>query len=176
MEKSDCALCYMALGPEPETAFEWVGKYASDRLTEVQREVRTWDALGNVRTTSLTSADYGNNKGSWNGQDIMSRYSELSTWAQKETDKLVAAASIKAAAGKLDVAGLISVLREDLIFSDDAPYLAKLDALQRTTSEAAAAKKPETPSAADKKRKRCRPPGTGWPPSPRPAGGGPGAC
>lgn len=153
MEKSDCALCDMALGPKPETAFDWVGKYASDRLTEVQREVRTWDALGNVRTTSLASADYGKNKGSWNGQNIMTRYSELSSWAQKETDKLVAAASIKSAAGKLDVAGLIAVLREDLIFSDDAPYRAKLDALQRTTSEAAAAKKPEPPSAADKKAK-----------------------
>jgi len=153
MEKSDCALCDMALGPKPEIAFDWVGKYASDRLTEVQREVRTWDALGNVRTTSLTSADYGQNKGSWNGQNIMSRYSELSSWAQKETDKLVAAAGIKGAAGKLDMAGLISVLREDLIFSDDAPYRAKLDALQKTTSEAAATKKPEAPSAADKKAK-----------------------
>lgn len=153
LEKPDCALCDMALGPKPEIAFDWVGKYASARLTEVQREVRTWDALGNIRTTSLSSADYSQNKGSWNGQDIMKRYSELSTWAQKETDKLVAAASIKAAAGKLDVAGLISVLREDLIFSDDAPYRAKLDALQRTTSEAAATKKPEAPTAADKKAK-----------------------
>ncbi|OIO02025.1 MAG: hypothetical protein COX65_09385 [Elusimicrobia bacterium CG_4_10_14_0_2_um_filter_56_8] len=153
LEKPDCALCDMALGPKPETTFDWVGKYASERAFEVKREVRTWDALGNIRTTSLSSPDYGKDKAAWNEQGIMSRYSELSTWARKETDKLSAAAGLKSAAGKLDIAGLASVLREDLIFSDDAPYRAKLDALAAMAREEAGNKKPEAPSAADKKAK-----------------------
>ena len=153
LEKPDCALCDMTLGPKPEVTFDWVGKYASDRLVEVQRGVRTWDALANIRTTSLSSADYGMNKTSWNDQPIMSRYSELSSWARKETDKLEAAASLRGVSSKIDVAGLASVLREDLIFSDDAPYRAKLDALVGKAKEEAATKKPEAPSAADKKTK-----------------------
>jgi len=154
LEKPDCALCEMTLGPKAETTFEWGGQYASDRLAEVQRAVRSWDALGPVRTTSLSSAGYSKNKGSWNGQNIMSRYSELSSWAQKETDKLVAASTLKSASLTPEMASFISVLREDLIFSEDAPYRAKLNLLESKAKEDAGKAKPAPgPTAADKKAK-----------------------
>ncbi|MDO8803412.1 MAG: hypothetical protein Q7R35_03180 [Elusimicrobiota bacterium] len=153
LENSNCALCDMTLGPMPEDTFEWVGRYASDRLVEVQRGVQTWDALGPVRTTSLSSAEYGQNKALWNSQNIMVRYSELSGWAQKETDRLAAAAALKSAAPALEIGGLAAVLRENLILPADAPYRAKLNELEYKSDEEAKTKKPEAPSAADKKGK-----------------------
>ena len=153
LEKSDCALCDMTLGPKAESTFDWVGRYAGDRLAELQSGVRTWDALGQVRITSLSSPDYGMGKALWNSRNIMSRYSELSTWAQKETDKLAAAASAKSAFTALDIEGLAAVLRKDLIFAEDAPYRAKLDGLTGKAKEEAGKKKDETPSAAAKKGK-----------------------
>lgn len=153
LENPNCTLCEMELGPEPEKTFEWVNKYAGARLEDVKKGVRTWEALGAVRTNSLSSDAYSKDKDTWNEQKIMERYSELSTWAQKETDGLVAASelSTKSAAG---TAGLVSVLREDLIYSEDAPYRAKLDALGAKAAAAAAAPaKPAAPTAVDKKTK-----------------------
>ncbi len=153
LENSNCALCDMTLGPRPEDIFEWVDRYAGDRLVEVQRGVRTWDALGPVRTNSLSSAGYGQNKASWNSQNILARYRELSSWARNETYELADAAALKGASSKLDIAGLASVLREDLIFPSDSTCRATLDALERKTAEEAGKKKDNTPSAADKKAK-----------------------
>jgi hypothetical protein len=153
LEKSNCTLCEMGLGADPESIFEWVDTNAGARAEEVKRGVRTWDALGPVRTRSLSSAAYGKDKDSWTTLDIMSRYSELSTWAQKETDNLVAAAGLAAknpAAGA-DTAALIAVLREDLVFSEDAPYRAKLDALGVKAAAKPSAADAAKPSAADKK-------------------------
>ncbi|MDA8244867.1 MAG: hypothetical protein M0025_12215 [Elusimicrobia bacterium] len=151
MEKPDCTLCDMGLGPKPETAFDWIGKYASDRLEKTKVTVRTWDVLGPIRTGSLASPDYGMDKASWNEQGMLERYSELSKWARKETDKLVAISADPAAASKLKIDDLVKVLREDLIFSSDAPYRAKLDALSKTVKESAG--KPVAPTTADKKGK-----------------------
>ncbi|MDA8131662.1 MAG: hypothetical protein M0011_09190 [Elusimicrobia bacterium] len=151
MEKPNCTLCDMGLGPKPETAFDWVGKYASDRLEETESTVRTWDALGSIRTGSLASPDYSMNKDAWNGQNILERYSKLSDWARKETDKLVAISADPAAASKLKMDDLVKVLKEDLIFGTDAPYRAKLDALSKTVKESAG--KPIAPTTADKKGK-----------------------
>lgn len=156
LENPNCTLCEMELGPEPEKTFEWVNKYAGARLEDVKKGVRTWDALGSVRTNSLSSDAYSQTKETWNEQKIMNRYAELSTWAQKETDGLVAASELanKSAGPKADTSGLISVLREDLIYSEDAPFRAKLDALQKKTAEAASSPaKPAEPTAADKKAK-----------------------
>lgn len=156
LENPNCTLCEMELGSKPEKIFEWVEKYAGARLQDVKKGVRTWEALGAVRTDSLSSDAYSQTKDTWNEQKIMNRYAELSTWAQKETDGLVAASELagRSAGPKADTSGLVSVLREDLIFSEDAPYRAKLDALQKKSAEAAAAPaKPAEPTAADKKAK-----------------------
>ncbi len=152
LENPNCTLCEMDLGPKPEKIFGWVEKYAGDRLEEVKKGVRTWDALGPVRTKSLSSEAYSRTREDWNEQKIMSRYAELSTWAEKETDKLVAASGLSTASA-VGAAGLVPVLREDLIFAEDAPYRAKLDALGVKAAAAAAPAKPAAPSAADKKAK-----------------------
>lgn len=163
LEKRDCALCDLNLGPKPELAFEWAGKYASERSEIFKTTVRTWDALGDVRTKSLTAAPYSKNKAGWNGQQILDRYYELGDWAAKETDKLEAASKAAgAAAGKLDLSSLSGLLRADL---QSAAYLAntqgvsydtylaaikKLDELAKTSAVPAPAPKP---SAADGKSK-----------------------
>lgn len=151
MEKADCTLCDMGLGPKPETAFDWTSRYIPARSAKLKGTVRTWEMLGPIRTKSLSSADYGMNKESWNGQGILQRYSKLSGWAKQETDKLVAAAAVKSAASKLDIAGLVSVLKEDLIFSSDAPYRNKLDDLSARAAEAAGKPVEDKPTAADDK-------------------------
>ncbi len=155
LENPNCTLCELELGPEPEKTFEWVGKYAGARLEDVKKSVRTWDALGSVRTKSLSSDVHSQTQDTWNGQKIMNRYSELSTWAEKETDGLVAASELSnnIAGPKPDLTGLISVLREDLIFSEDAPYRAKLDALGAKAAAAAANPAKPKPAATDAKAK-----------------------
>jgi len=52
-----------------------------------------------------------------------------------------------------NTSALVAVLREDLIFSDDAPYRAKLDSLTSKIKEEAGKPKDTAPSAADKKTK-----------------------
>lgn len=162
LEKDNCALCDLKLGPRPELAFEWVGKYASDRDGAFKTSVRTWDALGDVRTKSLSAAPYGKNKAGWNGQEILDRYYELGDWATKETDKLAAASKAAGAAGKLDLSSLSGVLRSDLQsaaflasrqgVSYDS-YLAAIKKLDEITKAAAAPAAPAKPSAADGKSK-----------------------
>lgn len=148
LEKSDCALCDMSLGPKPEQAFEWVGKYASSRDGVFKKTVRTWEALGEIRTKSLSAAPYSRTKDSWNTQNILNRYRELGRWAQAETTKLEAAAKVPGAAAKLDLAGLSAVLREDLNIVGDEASLAKLDAIRAAAGLREAAPRP---SAADGK-------------------------
>lgn len=151
LEKSDCTLCDMNLGPRPELAFDWIGSYASARLETVKKDVRTWDALGDIRIASLSSKDYGHAKPGWNGRDMIDRYIELGNWAKAETTKLEAAARMPGAAAKLNIAALAAVLREDLGKVGDSASIAKLDAL----TAAAGVKKEEAPkpSTADKKGK-----------------------
>jgi hypothetical protein len=150
LEKSDCALCDLNLGPRPELAFDWIGSYASDRLDIVKKDVRTWDALGDIRTTSLSSADYGKNKAGWNSQEIIERYLELGRWAKAETVRLEAASKVPGAGAKLNVAVLAGILREDLTLVGDKASLAKLDAI---TAAAGVKEEAPKPSVADKKSK-----------------------
>lgn len=162
LEKNNCALCDLKLGPKPELAFEWVGKYASERDDAFKNSVRTWDALGDVRTKSLSAAPYSKGKESWNGQQILDRYYELGDWAMKETDKLEAASKLPGAAGKLDLTSLAGVLRSDL---RNAAYLSsmqgvgydqylaaikKLDEISKTAGAPAA---PPKAATSDKKAK-----------------------
>ena len=150
LEKSDCALCDLQLGPKPELAFEWVGKYASSRDAVFKKTVRTWDALGDIRTKSLSAAPYSKNQAGWNSQSILDRYRELGRWAKAETVKLEAAAKVPGAAGKLNISALAGVLREDLAAVGDEASIAKLDALGAAAGVKEAARKP---SVADKKSK-----------------------
>ncbi|MBI4803233.1 MAG: hypothetical protein HY796_11995 [Elusimicrobia bacterium] len=155
LEQENCALCNMDLGPGPENIFGWVDNNADGRLFEVKKSVRTWEALGEIRLNSLSSADYGYNKAKWNEQNINKRYESLSGWAREETDKLAGFYAppgyVPAAAG--NVARIAAILREDLILSADAPYRAKLDRLLNETAKAG-----DTPvsgkSPADEKKAR----------------------
>jgi len=150
LEKSDCALCDLQLGPKPELAFEWVGKYASARDGVFKKSVRTWDALGNIRTASLSAAPYSKNKGGWNSQNILDRYRELAKWAKDETIRLEAAAKVPGAAAKLNLGALSGILREDLEIVGDSASIAKLNAI---TAAAGVREEAPKPSTADKKGK-----------------------
>jgi len=160
LEKASCPLCTMGLGPKPEATFEWVDKEAKGRLPEVSKAVRTWDALGAVRTKSLSSADYGHNKGEWNDQLLIDRYKTLVNWAQKETDRLVSVYGNRSFWGKLmgrkpDPA-LIAALREDLTLGARYPYLQKLTDLEASLAkmgEEEGKKEPGAQTAEEKKAK-----------------------
>jgi len=80
MTNQACPLCDLNLGPRPEDSFAWVGKYLPNDLGDFKYSVRTWDALGPVRTPLLTAL--GNTKERWNGMDVMSRYQALRDWAE----------------------------------------------------------------------------------------------
>jgi hypothetical protein len=148
LEKSDCALCDLNLGPRPELAFEWVGKYASARDGVFKKSVRTWDALGGIRTGSLSAAPYSKTQGSWNSQNILDRYRELGKWAKAETVRLEAASKVPGAAAKLNIAALSSILREDLDVMGDSASIAKLNAI---TTAAGIREEAPRPSTADRK-------------------------
>ncbi|MDD2805006.1 MAG: hypothetical protein PHV33_05590 [Elusimicrobiales bacterium] len=150
LEKSDCALCDLQLGPRPELAFEWVGKYASARDGVFKKTVRTWDALGEIRTASLSAAPYSKNKGGWNSQNILDRYRELAKWAKAETVRLEAASKVPGAAAKLNIGALAGILREDLEIVGDSASLGKLQAI---TTAAGVKEEAPKPSTADKKGK-----------------------
>jgi len=150
LEKSDCALCDLQLGPKPEQAFEWVGKYASARDGVFKKTVRTWDALGGIRTASLSAAPYSKNKGGWNGQNILDRYRELAKWAKAETIRLEAAAKVPGAAAKMNIGALAGILREDLEIVGDSASIGKLQAI---TAAAGIREEAPKPSTADKKGK-----------------------
>lgn len=106
-----CPLCDMNLGPKPEESFSWVAKYLPNDLGDFKYSVRTWEALGPVRTP-LLSAD-GRTKESWNAMDVLDRYQALQSWAI-----YVVAQTTPVPAGvypdKAQLARLIPVLKEDL--------------------------------------------------------------
>ncbi|OGR73571.1 MAG: hypothetical protein A2089_13650 [Elusimicrobia bacterium GWD2_63_28] len=146
LEKPDCALCEMTLGPRPEAIFDWVGKYASSRQAGLKKDVRTWDALGHYRMTSLASAAYGKTKADWNSQAMVKRYLELGKWAASETTKIAAAPKVPA-----NFAEVSAVLREDLEAVDDAASLTKLSGV---AAKAGIKEEAPKPSTADKKGKQ----------------------
>lgn len=148
LEKSDCSLCDLNLGPRPELAFDWIGSFASDRAAVVKKDVRTWEALGDIRTASLASKDYGKNKAGWNSQPIIDRYFELGRWAAAETVKLDAAS--KVAGAKINAAALAGILREDLRVVGDK---ASLDTLDGIVARAGIKEEAPKPTAADRKGK-----------------------
>lgn len=146
LEKPDCALCEMTLGPRPETIFDWVGKYASSRQAGLKKDVRTWDALGHYRMTSLSSAAYGKTKADWNSQAMVKRYLELGKWAASETTKIAAAPKVPE-----NFAEVSAVLREDLQAVDDAASLTKLSGV---AAKAGIKEEAPKPSTADKKSRQ----------------------
>lgn len=159
LEENSCTLCELGLGKKPELTFDWVGKYAGDRLDNARRGVRSWDALGLVRKTSLRSAKSGLGKDAWNSQDILTRYQELSSWAQRETEKLLTLSKNPAtwkAANKTPAytRELISVLREDLVLPGDGPFRGKLDYLEDLVKEETGRAEDTNPSATALKEKQ----------------------
>ncbi len=155
LEQDPCPLCVMELGARPEKAFNWVGKEAGNSLADMKKSVRTWDNLGDIRTRSLSAADYGYNKENWNEQAIIARYRSLSRWATKETDKLVALYGNRAIAAGLKNKPdpqLLAVLREDLSTVGATDEAAKLDSLGQSKM-GDGTETPAAPSAADKKAK-----------------------
>ena len=157
LERSECPLCAMGLGAEPEKTFEWVGKEAGERLADVKKSVRTWESLGDIRTRSLSSADYNYNLEQWNAQPIAQRYLSLSDWAAKETDKLIAVygdrATRSALANEKPDPQLVLILSEDLLAGGENARLLKLARLILNPDKLGDGTEPATPSAADKKAK-----------------------
>ena len=157
LEKFDCPLCSMGLGPTPEKTFDWVGKEAGARLPDVKKAVRTWESLGAVRTKSLSSADYNYNQEKWNSQQIISRYQSISDWARKETDRLVDVYNNRSFWSKLTNKKpdpqLLSALREDFSAVGAWGQVARLDKLSADIGKMTDGKETAAPSAADKKAK-----------------------
>lgn len=155
LEDSDCPLCAMGLGPRPEKTFDWVGKEAGSRLVEVQRAMRTWESLGEIRTGALSSGMYKYDLKRWNAQTIGKRYEALLEWASTETDRLVAVYGNRSGRAKRQKARLdpqlVSALREDLSVVGEDAQLAKLDQLVSDLDRMGDGKETAAPPPADKK-------------------------
>jgi hypothetical protein len=119
LEQSDCSLCKLELGSQPEKLFTWADKYYAAKGFEVRRSVRTWEALGNIRQESLGRS--GKNMADWNAQLIMYRYRALHEWAVKETDSLVRVPADRA--DKAKTTALAQILMEDLLSNAEAQKL-----------------------------------------------------
>lgn len=153
---NSCALCDLDLGPRPERVFDWVGKNASGRLFDVQKSVKTWEVLGEIRINSLSRAEYGYSKDKWNDQAILKRFTSLTDWAKKETDSLVnfAAMPEKAAGSSAWVSQMAGTLKENLTAPEDQPYRDKLDKLLKDSAKSGDSPvSPPKPGADDKKAK-----------------------
>ena len=161
-EKEGCALCGLELGPLPEKAFDWVGKYAGGRLTGFKSGVRSWESLGELRRSSLSEySEMDENR--WNNKLILDRYCRLAEWAQAQTNALKD--DISGKGFDLKVAGehmreMLPILREDLVFVDrwkcplsvlNATALKQLMNIEAGVAAKEADKTEKEPSATDKK-------------------------
>ena len=153
LEGDPCPLCAMELGPKPEKTFDWVGKEAGSRLFDIKKSVRTWESLGDIRTKSLSSADYNYDQERWNAQTIPGRYGSLSEWAAAETDKLVAVYGNKSLSDKKPDPQVIAVLRDDLVAGNKREQLVKLEKLGTDLGKPGDGKEAAVQSSADKKAK-----------------------
>lgn len=160
LKDRDCPLCVMGLGPRPEKAFDWIGREAGADLDNVKIAVRTWEALGELRTRSLSSAEYKFDQKRWNAKTITGRHRSLLNWARKETDRLAALYAGRSRRPGMMISRsvhqrLVPVLREDLIAEDkgddNAEYLAKLDRLEMRISGRGDGTETSAPPPADKK-------------------------
>ena len=120
MSNQACPLCHMNLGPLPEEAFPWVGKYLPNNLASFKYSVRTWDALGPVRTPLLT--ENGNTKEDWNSMDLLPRYQALRRWAMYVVSQTTPI-PVSVYPDKARLARLIPVLKEDVFDVDVSEQL-----------------------------------------------------
>ncbi|OGR40770.1 MAG: hypothetical protein A2X35_09740 [Elusimicrobia bacterium GWA2_61_42] len=122
MDGGTCPLCDLELGPKPERSFDWAGKYLpADKTADFKFSVRSWEALGPVRTPALTAA--GRSQAEWNGQEILERYRALATWSRSMAAQIMAIPA-KDYPDKTALARIIPVLQDDVF---DQTIKTKLD-------------------------------------------------
>ncbi|MDD2805004.1 MAG: hypothetical protein PHV33_05580 [Elusimicrobiales bacterium] len=147
----------MNLGPKPESVTPWVAKYLQGREAAFKKGIRSWDALGQIRTTGLKTQS----EASWDAlipadrdNSKPDRYKTLYFWARDAADDLLktAAVAAKAKDAAKEYGPLVQVLKEDLEPFGDKARIAKLDKFLEGLGVAAKAP-PAGPSAADKKGK-----------------------
>lgn len=147
----------MNLGPKAESVAPWVAKHLQGREAAFKKGIRSWDALGQIRTNGLT----GQSEASWDGlipadrdNSKPDRYKTLYFWAQAKADELLAASAVAAKAkdAAKEYGPLVQILKEDLEPFGDRARIARLDKFLEGIGVAAKAP-PAGPSAADKKGK-----------------------
>jgi hypothetical protein len=143
MDKTPCPLCDLELGPLPEKSFPWAEKYLqANAVAEFKFSVRTWDALGPVRTPALEAK--GNTKEDWNAKPFIDRYRTLVAWSREMAAQIMAIPA-KDYPDREALAKIVPVLQEDVF---DVVIKGKLAEYLKTAGVKPV--KPETPSAAAK--------------------------
>lgn len=112
MDDSPCPLCDLGLGPKPELSFDWAGKYLpANNAADFKFSVRTWEALGPVRTPALEAG--GRAKEEWNSQDVLDRYRALSAWAKDMAARIMATPA-RDYPDRETLARIVPVLQQDV--------------------------------------------------------------
>ena len=143
MDRNPCPLCDLELGPKPEQSLEWADKYLpANKAAEFRFSVRTWDALGPMRTPALEAK--GNSKENWNAKSFIDRYRALVTWSRELATQIMAIPA-KDYPDRESLAKVVPVLQEDVF---DEGIKAELAAYLKTAGVKPV--KPEPPSAAAK--------------------------
>jgi len=118
LEGRDCYSCLLGIGPRPEKLFPWVDRYLPERSVTSRRALRTWDALGDSRRSSLQAE--GMQQDAWNEQDIKTRYAKLSALAEKDARQLLSVSK----KNLLKTPGLVAMVEEikqDLLVNKPRP-------------------------------------------------------
>ncbi|MEI6424164.1 MAG: hypothetical protein WCP55_18250, partial [Lentisphaerota bacterium] len=93
LERADCALCSLDMGPQPEKLMPWVSRYASDKAEQAKQASFAWDTLSPETRTFLPKD--GITPETWSERYISDRMDDLRTWATAKFDEIMPPGAVR---------------------------------------------------------------------------------